>query len=77
MHTLSHSQQLSLLEKKFSNWRHKKRSRERIPSKLWLEAFDLCSHIKYCKVASSLSSRFMCFASYFSLFLQKVIASFG
>ena len=54
MHTLSYSQQLSLLEKKFLNWRHKKRCGEQVPTKLWSEAFDLCNHIKHCKVASRL-----------------------
>ena len=54
MHTLSHFQQLGLLQKKFINWRSKKRSGEQIPTNLWLEAFDLCDHIKYCKVADRL-----------------------
>lgn len=54
MHSLSSSQRLSLLEKKFTNWRRKKRTGERIPRRLWLEAFDLCNHIKYCQVANTL-----------------------
>jgi len=54
MHTLSHSQRLSLLEKKFINWQRKKRSGEQIPARLWLEAFELCNHMKYCKVANRL-----------------------
>ena len=54
MHISSHFQQLSLLEAKFSNWRQKKRSGEQIPIRLWSEAFDLCNHIKYCKVAGRL-----------------------
>ena len=54
MHISSHLQELRLLETKFLNWRQKKRSGEQIPLRLWHEAFDLCNHIKYCKVAGRL-----------------------
>jgi len=54
MHSKTHLQQLKLLEKKFLNWRNRKRPGERIPTRLLEEAFDLCNHIKYCKVAGSL-----------------------
>ena len=54
MQTSSPLSLLHLLEKKFCNWRKKKRPGERIPLNLWNEVFDLCDHIKYCKVANKL-----------------------